>query len=91
MPRIALCLLLVCLSSAAGAREMRLQAGSDDGSCPEITAAVAEAEGPASKPRAAAPAASRTKASKPAAGRSTGDSQRVQAPRWHSFLPGMFR
>ena len=88
MSRILFCLILICLCTTASAREMRQ--GSDDGSCPEITAAVAEAEGsaPATKPRAATPAA-RTKSSKPSSAR--GDAQRVQAPRWHSFLPGMFR
>lgn len=91
MSRIVFCLVLICLCTTASAREMRLQgAGSDDGSCPEIAAAVAEAEGaaPAAKPRAAAPAA-RNKSAKPSGAR--GDTQRVQAPRWHSFLPGMFR
>ena len=89
MSRIALCLILICLCTAASAREMRQGAGSDDGSCPEIAAAVAEAEAnaPISKPRGAAPAA-RTKSSKSSGAR---DTQRVQAPRWHSFLPGMFR
>ena len=90
MSRILFCLVLICLCTTANAREMRQGAGSDDGSCPEIAAAVAEAEGntPATKPRAAAPAA-RTKSSKPSSAR--GDAQRMQAPRWHSFLPGMFR
>ncbi len=90
MSRIAFCLVLICLCTTASAREMRQGAGSDDGSCPEIAAAVAEAEGnaPANKPRAAAPAA-RNKSTKPSGTR--GDTQRVQAPRWHSFLPGMFR
>ena len=87
MSRIALCLILICLCTAASAREMRQGAGSDDGSCPEIAAAVAEAEAnaPVSKPRGATPAV-RNKSSK-----ARGDTQRVQAPRWHSFLPGMFR
>jgi hypothetical protein len=89
MSRIVFCLVLICLCTTASAREMR-GAGSDDGSCPEIAAAVAEAEAsaPATKPRAAAPAA-RGKSAKSSAVR--GDTQRVQAPRWHSFLPGMFR
>ena len=92
MSRIAFCLVLICFCATASAREMRMQgAGSDDGSCPEIAAAVAEAEGdaaPATKPRTAAPAA-RNKSAKPSDAR--GDSQRVQTPRWHSFLPGMIR
>lgn len=89
MSRILFCLLLICLCTTASAREMRQGAGSDDGSCPEIAAAVAEAEAnaPVTKPRAAAP--TRTKSGKVSGAR--GDAQRVQAPRWHSFLPGMFR
>jgi hypothetical protein len=89
MSRIVFCLVLICLCTTASAREMR-GAASDDGSCPEIAAAVAEAEAsaPANKPRAATPAA-RSKSTKSTSAR--GDTQRVQAPRWHSFLPGMFR
>ena len=89
MSRILFCLVLICLCTAASAREMR-SAGSDDGSCPEIAAAVAEAEAsaPATKPRTATPAA-RSKSAK--SGSARADTQRVQAPRWHSFLPGMFR
>ena len=90
MSRSVLCLLLLCVSATASAREARLDGASGDGACPEIAAAVAEAEaGAPVKPRAAAPAG-RAKASKPAGARA-GESQRVQAPRWHSFLPGMFR
>ena len=67
----------------------------DNSGCPEIAAAVAAADTRSTKARAAtpAPAASR-KASKPAARGGGGDSEgspRLQAPRWHSFLPGMFR
>lgn len=92
MSRITFCLLLLCMCTTVGAREMRLQGDdSNGGSCPEIAAAVAEAEGKtsATKPRAATPAASRGKPAKSSGGR--GETQRVQAPRWHSFLPGMFR
>ena len=89
MSRILFCLILICLCTTASAREMRQVGGSDDGSCPEIAAAVAEAEAnaPAAKSRASAPA--RAKSSKASGVR--GEAQRVQAPRWHSFLPGMFR
>lgn len=91
MYRFPLFLLLLCASATASAREARLLgADGNGGSCPEIAAAVAEAEA-STKPRAAAEAnASRGKTAKPPGARGS-DGQRVQTPRWHSFLPGMFR
>ena len=91
MSRSVLCLLLLFVSATASAREARLEgANGDGGGCPEIAAAVAEAEGSSPvKQRATAPT-TRAKATKPAGARAS-ESQRVQAPRWHSFLPGMFR
>ena len=85
--RLALCLLLTCASFAAGARDVR-QAGAngDGGVCPEELAAAAEESAPAradGKRNAAAGAKS-----VPARG---GDNQAMRPPRWHSFLPGMFR
>lgn len=93
MYRFPLCLLLLCASATASAREARLLgADGNGGSCPEIAAAVAEAEAdmPSTRPRAAAANASRGKTAKPSGARGS-DGQRVQTPRWHSFLPGMFR
>lgn len=91
MSRFAPCLLLLCLSATTSARETRLfGADGNGGSCPEIAAAEAEADTPSTKPRTAAANASRGKAAKPSGARG-GDAQRMQAPRWHSFLPGMFR
>ena len=95
MSRSVLFLLLLCASASVAARDVRMQgANGDGGHCPEIAAAVAEAEAPASKPVRST--TSTTKPSKPA--KSTpaarGDSDggtRIQPPRWHSFLPGMFR
>ena len=88
MNRIALCLLLLCASSLANARDVRLHGpNGDGGSCPEATA-VATAAPAASKH---APVVNRGKARAPTAFRGGGDDTVTRTPRWHSFLPGMFR
>lgn len=66
-------------------------ANGDSAECPDIVAATDNAEtAPAIRPAAAkrstAPATNRT----PPATRSNG-APPVRAPRWHRFLPGMFR
>lgn len=100
MTRSLTALLLACACatamSAAGAREIgRLSPG--DRGCPaDVAAAKAEAEGEErpdavpsrtaggdDAPVRARPTVRGTDA--PASG------HRLQAPRWHSFLPGMFR
>ena len=93
MTRIAACLLLVCLSVPAAARDIPLQgANGDGGRCPEVAEAASDASGVSSKAHASSPAQSpRAKAAKPVSARGEGNSPRVSAPRWHSFLPGMFR
>jgi hypothetical protein len=88
--RLALCLLLTCASFAAGARDVR-QAGAngDGGTCPEALSAAAMEE--------EAPARAEDKRDPAAGGKSTrargggGGNPGMRAPRWHSFLPGMFR
>ena len=97
MSRIALCLLLVCACVSIDAREIRMSgANGDGGSCPDLTA-TATTDATAEKPRATtqppveAPAEPSVEPAKPAATRATGDGGRVSTPRWHSFLPGMFR
>ena len=90
MSRIALSLLLVCACVSIDAREIRLSgANGEGGSCPDLTA-TATTDATAEKPRATAQPV-RAKPAKPAATRATGDGGRVSTPRWHSFLPGMFR
>ncbi len=93
MSRIAACLLLVFLSAPVAARDIRLQgANGDGGRCPEVAAAADEAGGTNGKPHASNPAqAPRIKATKPVSAHGESDSARIPAPRWHSFLPGMFR
>jgi hypothetical protein len=90
MTRIALSLLLVCTCMSLEAREPRLAgANGDGGSCPDLAAATT-ADTTADKPRAGATPV-RAKPAKPATSRGSADGGRVSAPRWHSFLPGMFR
>lgn len=85
---IALCLLLAMatMTTAAGAREARY-AAADSPSCQED-----HHDQPASSPARAAPAAAGSAAPiKPSLHSDTLRGGRLQSPRWHSFLPGMFR
>jgi len=94
MVRLSLALLLLCACASASAREVRLQSpNGETGTCPEV-----EAQAPAdpAPKTAAAHAPARKPAAKPAAAPSQGGgggdaTVRSQGPRWHSFLPGMFR
>jgi len=93
MTRLASCLLLLCICAGANARDIRMHGPNGDGggSCADESATpladlapVAKAA-PATLPRSGKPKA-------PTALRSGGDdSTGMHAPRWHSFLPGMFR
>jgi len=89
MFRICLCLLIVVASSTSAAREIKLSSA-NGGSCPESTAMEREAARP--EARAAAAPARTAKPVKPAMhSDAASNSGRMQSPRWHSFLPGMFR
>lgn len=85
MFRICLCLLIVVASSTVAAREIKLSSA-NSGSCPDSTPLVREA--PRAAPRVAAPQRE-AKVRPTVHGDATGG--RMQSPRWHSFLPGMFR
>jgi hypothetical protein len=102
MVRSALCLVLLCGFASADvvARESRLQGpGSGRGNAQqcadeEIESAVVEATQKSStgKPRAMVTPPARKPAKATPSARGDGDSDsRMPAPRWHSFLPGMFR
>ncbi len=88
MRRIAVCLLVLASASVA-ARESKLS-DADGGGCvttrPQSTVTRAPDRDPASM---AVP----VKKAKPAAGNTGGggDDVRLPSPRWHRFLPGMFR
>ncbi|MFT3761313.1 MAG: hypothetical protein QM761_01625 [Pseudoxanthomonas sp.] len=100
---IACALLLACASAPLLARSSRddLAASAGNGTCPqeEVSAIVVDGSDPAQ--HAATPPA-RSKYAKPAtpasrgqaAGGGEGDGgslPRARNPKWHSFLPGMFR
>lgn len=85
MFRICLCLLVMVASSTVAAREIKLSSA-NSGSCPESTSVARETS--RATPRAPAPARE-LKAKPTVHGDATGS--RMQSPRWHSFLPGMFR
>ena len=91
---LSLLLMVVSAAAAAGTRDVRMHGPNGDGGG-DCIAADATATEPAAvaakpgKPPAKAPA-TRIKPIVPV--RSGGaDDNSVHAPRWHSFLPGMFR
>jgi hypothetical protein len=87
MSRLLVCLLMVFACLPVLAREVRLQgANGDGGTCPEAAAEVVVQ--PRSKGKRAT-IATPDKA-KPTTYRGD-DGSGVRAPRWHSFVPGMFR
>lgn len=84
--RLLLAASLFTLSVGASARDVRLHGpNGDGGSCPD---AIEESQAPAPAPKRAQ-AGTRDKAKSAPMMRSAGDS--ATRPRWHSFLPGMFR
>ena len=99
---LASCLLFAASAAAAGNREPRLHGpGGDGGTCTETDAAAAP-DVPAATGKPATAATAKPKATtthvKPVVtvrgGSGSGggdDGSSVHAPRWHSFLPGMFR
>lgn len=91
---ILLSVALLCASGLGMAAESRQLSPDGDGSCPDTATASNEVADDVDADAAAAPAR-RTQKAKPApaarSGGGNGTGQRSSAPRWHSFLPGMFR
>jgi hypothetical protein len=95
---LALCLLFAASAATAGNREPRMHGpGGDGGECTETDAGAAPDAAPAATTKPAAATAAKPAAApgriKPVVTVRGGgdDSSSVHAPRWHSFLPGMFR
>jgi len=88
--RLALCLLLLCASLPLVARDMPLLSAHDSG-CTDDTAT--QEDEIAIRPASTKPATHTVKPVKAQPGvRHAGDSVgEIRPPRWHSFLPGMFR
>ena len=101
---IAMCLLLAAAAASAGNREPRMHGPNGDGGsteCPPVdngtapdaatpatTSTTKPGATPAAKP---APASVHAKPAITVRGGGNDDGSNVHAPRWHSFLPGMFR
>ncbi len=86
-------LLGIVLLGACGltlAAESRQMAADGTESCPE-TAAAERADDADADPNAPATPVKRTSKAKAAAAPRASGGNRSTAPRWHSFLPGMFR
>lgn len=94
--RLFLCMILLCASFPLMARDARMldANGAGGGSCQEHDEDDdARRDPPAVRPTTSKPATHAAKPAKPA-GNAThggGDFDAVRPPRWHSFLPGMFR
>ena len=87
MNRFAVCLILLFASWMASARDVRMHGANGDGGA-ESSVAPTPAPAPA-KP--ATTTASHAKAKTPPLFRGGDEDAGPHAPRWHSFLPGMFR
>jgi hypothetical protein len=88
MNRLALCLLLLALSPVASARDVRMHGpNGDGGACNDPPATPVIAPAPAKH----LPVALHGKVKTPPLFRGGDDDSSAHAPRWHSFLPGMFR
>ncbi|WP_242109051.1 hypothetical protein [Luteimonas aquatica] len=91
-PRPAVCLLLFCISFPLMAQEARRLGPNGGGACMDMPAHTDEDHAPATPVVAAKPAPVRKVGkTKPVVPRENGDMGDVRPPRWHSFLPGMFR
>jgi len=88
MNRYALCLLLLSLSAFADARDVRMHGANGDGGSDACAVPAAPAPAPTKQ---ASSATSHGKAKTPPLFRGGDDDSSPHAPRWHSFLPGMFR
>ncbi|OEZ00188.1 MULTISPECIES: hypothetical protein [Stenotrophomonas] len=89
--RHAHCLILLLAPLAAHASDAL--ASSSRGGC-VYSAAESERPAPAAAPAAPAPATVKPSAAAPVSTGGGGDDDvipRLRAPKWHSFLPGMFR
>lgn len=86
MMRIALFVLFVLMSASVFAREIKLSSPDGGGGC--ANAAASDVDAPRAGKASAVPP-------KPASAKpvihSDAPAPRMQSPRWHSYLPGMFR
>lgn len=88
MRRIVVCLLIALASAGAAARESKLS-DADGGSCPSSHSARPTTSRAVDRSVVTTPAPAKAKRSSQGASDDVGG--RLQSPRWHRFLPGMFR
>ena len=86
MNRICLCLLICFASAAVTARDFKMSSA-NGGSCPDSVAEKSSATAGARKPSVPA----RETRAKPSVHGDAIGNGRLQSPRWHSYLPGLFR
>lgn len=88
MNRTVVCLLLLGLSSMASARDVRMHGPNGDGGALADGPAIAT---PPPSPTKRDATTTHAKVKTPPLFRSGDDDSGSRTPRWHSFLPGMFR
>lgn len=90
--RFALFLLLLCASLPLAAHEARmLSAAGDGGGCHDNAPAQDDNVHPAAASTQPATHATKPAKAKPGVRQSSDNIGDIRPPRWHSFLPGMFR
>ena len=92
--RLALCLLLLCASFPLMARDVRMMSANGDngsGNCQDDS--IAQVDEASIRPAPIKPATHVVKPAKAKSGVSSASDNLgdIRPPRWHSFLPGMFR
>lgn len=80
-------------TAAAVTRDVRMHGpnGEGGGSCPDATTTAPTSTAPTKPSSTTATQGSKTKPVISVRGSTGGDDGSSHAPRWHSFLPGMFR
>ena len=94
LPSLIPAVLSIVLLGACGqalAAESRLMAADGAESCPDTPAASDRDDAAEADPNTPATPVRRTPKAKAVAAPRAGGGNRSTAPRWHSFLPGMFR
>lgn len=91
MNRYALCLFLLGASAVVSARDVRMHGPDGDGGACNEPASAASAPSAAPPAKATGNARSHAKAKAPPLIHGEDDDASPHTPRWHSFLPGMFR
>lgn len=95
IPAVLLACACATAMSAATAREVGRLSAADSGCPADVAAAKAEAadarEDKQALARSVEPATAPVRGKPTVRGTDAASGSRLQAPRWHSFLPGMFR